>query len=52
MHVRTASPSEVIDDSDTQGRSFFGIGAGTDFIEQDQRRRFAYFDHPSDVRHM
>ena len=41
--------TEVVDDSDTQRRALFRIGSSADLIEQNERRRFAHFDHPCDV---
>ena len=44
-----ASSAEVIDYSNTQRRSFFGVRAGSDFIKQDEGGRFAQFDHSRDI---
>ena len=48
-NVRSAHFAEVIDDSNAERRTFFGIRSRPDFIEQHKRGRFAKFHHACDV---
>ena len=50
--LRTAVSAEMIDYGNAERRAFLGVGAGPGLVQQNERRRDAFADHPGDVRHM
>ena len=49
QHLRTTALAEVIDYGHAQCRALLGIGAGSHLVKQNQRGRFAQFNHARDI---